>query len=205
MDNQPWFSPLITLLAVMLYGALHSLTASPPFKQLAARLMGKSYIRWYRLLYNIAGGLTFLPVLYLLVLYPGETLYRLDSPWLLLSLAGQMLAALLLVIGVIQTDVWSFLGLAQLQGRVERESDDLIISGLYRYVRHPLYTAGLLFIWLTPLLTTSTLALNLALTAYIYIGSRFEENRLITEFGDQYLEYMKQVPRLFPIPLRTRQ
>jgi protein-S-isoprenylcysteine O-methyltransferase Ste14 len=78
----------------------------------------------------------------------------------------------------------------------------LVISGLYRYVRHPLYTAGLLFIWLTPVMTTSVMAMNLALTVYIYIGSSFEEQRLVAEYGQSYQQYQKQVPRLIPNPLQ---
>lgn len=202
MSEHPLFGPSIVLVGVGLYGAFHSLTASPHFKRLIARLMGQSYDRWYRLLYNLVGGVTFLPVLYLLALNPGQLLYRLDLPWLPVSLSGQALAIVILLIGVLQTNVWSFLGLAQLQGQVEGRSAHLVVSGLYRYVRHPLYAAGLLFIWLTPVMTTSTLALNLALTVYIYIGSRFEEGRLIQEFGDPYLQYQKQVPRLIPIPIR---
>jgi protein-S-isoprenylcysteine O-methyltransferase Ste14 len=165
--------------------------------------MGGWYDRLYRLLYNLAGGLTFLPVLYLVARYPGQTLYRIDPPWLVLSLAGQALAVVILLLGVLQTDVWRFLGLAQLQGHSDYPSDRLVISGLYRYVRHPLYTAGLLFIWLTPVMTTSVLVMNLALTIYIYIGSRFEEQRLINEFGGAYRQYQKQVPRLIPNPLRS--
>jgi protein-S-isoprenylcysteine O-methyltransferase Ste14 len=72
------------------------------------------------------------------------------------------------------------------------------VKGLYRWVRHPLYTAGLLFLWLTPLMTTSILAFNLAMSAYIAIGSVFEERRLVTEFGPAYADYQRRVPRLIP-------
>ncbi len=67
-------------------------------------------------------------------------------------------------------------------------------------MRHPLYSAGLLFIWLTPIMTTSSLALTLGLTAYIYIGSIFEERRLVARFGQAYLDYRRAVPRLIPMP-----
>lgn len=202
MTENSLFGPVIVLLAVALYGAFHSLTASPVFKNLASRWMGKSYDRLYRLLYNLVGGITFLPVLYLVARYPGQTLYRIDMPWLILSMAGQALAVVILLAGVSQTDVWHFLGISQLQAGRSGSSGGLMTSGLYQYVRHPLYTAGLLFIWLTPVMTTSVLAMNLALTAYIYIGSRFEERRLVREFGASYLQYQRQVPRLIPNLLR---
>lgn len=49
-------------------------------------------------------------------------------------------------------------------------------------------------------MTTSILALNLGLSAYLYIGSRFEERRLQEEFGDAYSRYQHSVPRLVPLP-----
>ncbi|MGD8603759.1 MAG: isoprenylcysteine carboxylmethyltransferase family protein [Anaerolineales bacterium] len=202
MPQNSLFGPVVVLLAVMLYGGLHSLTASPAIKSLAARLMGENYDRLYRLLFNIAGGITFLPVLYLVARYPGQTLYSMGMPWLALSLAGQVLAVVILLVGVYQTDAWHFLGLSQLVGNKTTSSNGLVISGLYRYVRHPLYTAGLLFIWLTPVMTTSVMAMNLALTVYIYIGSSFEEQRLVAEYGQSYQQYQKQVPRLIPNPLQ---
>jgi protein-S-isoprenylcysteine O-methyltransferase Ste14 len=52
------------------------------------------------------------------------------------------------------------------------------------------------------MMTTSTLALFFGLTLYIYIGSIFEERRLIAEFGEAYREYQRSVPRLIPRPGR---
>ena len=71
-------------------------------------------------------------------------------------------------------------------------------GGLYRYVRHPLYTAGLVFIWLLPIMTCNLLALNIGLTAYIIVGAYFEERKLLLEFGDAYAEYRQQTPMLIP-------
>ena len=104
----------------------------------------------------------------------------------------------LLAAGLLQTDAWHFLGLRQLISTSNEDPPRLQIHGLYRWVRHPLYSAGLLFIWLTPVMTASVLALNLGLTAYIYVGSVFEERRLIAEFGQPYREYQRRVPRLIP-------
>ncbi|OGO15259.1 MAG: hypothetical protein A2Z14_14565 [Chloroflexi bacterium RBG_16_48_8] len=91
-----------------------------------------------------------------------------------------------------------FIGLRQWIDQPKPEEKQLVVSGLYRSVRHPLYTAGLIFIWLIPSMTTSMLVLNLSLTLYIYIGSIFEERRLLVEFGTAYLEYQSNIPRLIP-------
>ena len=76
----------------------------------------------------------------------------------------------------------------------------LIITGIHRYVRHPLYTGTFLFILglfiLMPL--TSLLISNFIITIYTLIGIRFEEEKLIKEFGLPYVEYQKRVPKLIP-------
>ena len=72
------------------------------------------------------------------------------------------------------------------------------VRGPYRWVRHPLYTGGLLLIWLTPVLTLNLLTLFVMLTIYLIVGARLEEQRLIHEFGAEYQEYQQRVPMLIP-------
>ena len=192
--------PVVTFIAVAVYGALHSLLASNPVKQAFQRAFGQTSDRFYRLFFNIVGGLTFLPVLAVTALDPGQTLYHLAWPWALLTSVGQVLAAILLLLGLLQTDSLHFLGLRQISHPEASDRSGLVINGLYCHVRHPLYSAGLLFIWLSPLMTTSLLALNLGLTLYIIIGSIFEERRLVGQFGQAYVDYQHRVPRLIPRP-----
>lgn len=191
---------LAILAAVAAYGIVHSLLASFAVKRWLRARLGPVTDRIYRLAYNLFAIVSFLPVLVLLAWLPGELLYRLRLPWSVLALLGQGSALVLLAIGTLQTDPWSFLGLRQWMDRGVPGAPRLMVTGLYRWVRHPLYTAGLLFIWLTPVMTTSVLALNLALTAYILVGSRLEERRLIVEFGAAYADYQTRVPGLIPRP-----
>ena len=79
---------------------------------------------------------------------PNDVLYLVHAPWKYLMLAGQGIAAFLLLYGVLQTDTLSFIGLRQLI-ELDCKPGMLVTSGLYRFVRHPLYSAGLLFLWLT--------------------------------------------------------
>ncbi len=191
---------LWTLAAVAAYGVFHSLLASLGAKRLARRAFGPRADRVYRLLFNAIGGLTLLPVLAVPALRPGAVLYRLVMPWSGMALAGQALSVAALAVGLLQTDAWHFLGLRQLSEQKGATPPTLVTTGLYRWVRHPLYTAGLALIWLTPVMTTSLLAFNLALTAYILVGSALEERRLLAEFGSAYADYRRRVPRLIPIP-----
>jgi protein-S-isoprenylcysteine O-methyltransferase Ste14 len=193
-----YFSPLIVLLAVVVYGIVHSLLASNGIKNLVRRLFGSFADRWYRLAYNIFAVISLLPVLALPALLSDETLYLIPSPWLYLTLLGQVLAVGLLLVGLLQTGVWSFLGFRQLIAGDEGGGTRLEVRGLYRYVRHPLYTAGLLFIWMTPVMTMNVLALYLGLTIYIVIGAYLEERRLVGEYGAAYEDYKKGTPMLVP-------
>lgn len=195
---------LFTLLAVAIYGGIHSLLASFRAKRMAQRALGPGAARAYRLLYNALAAVTFLPVLAVPASEPGTLIYSIGWPWILLTAFIQLAAAVTVFIGIMQTGAMSFLGLRQLIGPPGGEPT-LVVTGLYRFVRHPLYTAGLAFIWLVPVMTTSVLALNLGLSAYLYVGSRFEEHRLRTEFGDAYAMYQNAVPRLIPRPRRTWQ
>lgn len=160
--------------------------------------LGAIAVRGYRLSYNLISVVTLLPVLVIPALIPGDKLYQLSGPLLILAIAGQSIAILILIIGLSQSDALHFLGLRQALSKNSKTETELVIKGLYRLVRHPLYSAGLLFIWLSPVMTTSLLALNFGLTAYIYIGSFFEERRLVREFGQTYELYQKEVPRLIP-------
>lgn len=191
-------STWIILLAIIAWGVVHSWLASRQAKALARRWFGEAAERGYRLAYNLFAGITLLPVLTLAALLPDSRLYRLPAPWLWAALAVQGLALVALVVGLRQTGAWSFLGIEQLfQPRPSGEAK-LVVRGLYRWVRHPLYTAGLAFIWFNPLMTVNLLVLNVGLTIYILIGALFEERKLLREFGEAYAEYQRRTPMLIP-------
>jgi protein-S-isoprenylcysteine O-methyltransferase Ste14 len=198
------FGPLAVAAGIIAYGAVHSLLASVAVKQWTRTRFGPRTDRFYRLAYNAFAVVSFVPVLALLAWLPGTRIYGLPLPWSALAVMGQAGALLLLTAGLMQTDPWSFLGLRQAAEGTPAEPARLIVTGLYRWVRHPLYTAGLLLLWLTPVMTTSILAFNLALTLYILVGSRLEERRLAAEFGPAYAEYQAKVAGLIPRPPRSR-
>lgn len=194
----------IILAAITAYGVLHSWLASLQAKTLARRGLGKTADRVYRLSYNLVAAITLLPVLVLPADLPDQKLYTIPFPWTLLTLIIQGLAVLILLVGLLQTGLWSFLGLDQLLAPPDRQPPELVIGGLYRCVRHPLYTAGLVFIWLTPVMTWNVLALNLGLSVYLFIGAKFEERKLLHEFGEAYRGYQQHTPMFFPSLIRQR-
>jgi protein-S-isoprenylcysteine O-methyltransferase Ste14 len=184
------------VLAVLLWGLLHSLLASLKVKELARQVFGPRVNRFYRLAYNVFAGVSFLPVLAVMFLVPDRSLYLVPLPWLGLMVLGELLAVAALVIGFRQTDAWEFLGLRQ-PGESDKPSK-LTTCGLYHYVRHPLYSAGLAFIWLMPLMTVNVLAVNIALTVYVITGAYFEERKMRCVFGQDFMDYMAITPMFIP-------
>ena len=195
-------SPVIIIVSAALYAAVHSWLASQRMKDWTRQTFGPTTDRWYRLAYNVVGGVTFIPLLVMLVWLPDRVLYTLSPPWLWLALLGQLVAVAGIAYGLWLTGIWHFLGLCQLLDMPEDErwncKPPLVVFGAYRWVRHPLYFWGLVFIWLTPQMTVNRLALFVVLSIYLYVGTFFEERRLVREYGDGYREYQRQVPRLIP-------
>jgi protein-S-isoprenylcysteine O-methyltransferase Ste14 len=184
------------MIAIGLWGVVHSLLASLEFKNLLRRTVGAGFMKPYRLVYNLFAVISFVPVLYLMMTLPDRPLYHVPRPWNYLMLAGQGISALLLLAAVLQTDVLSFVGLRQLVE--EEKKGELVIDGLYHLVRHPLYTFGLLVLWLSPSVSLNSFVVYIALTLYILIGIIFEERKLLREFGQQYASYRAVTPMLIP-------
>lgn len=77
----------------------------------------------------------------------------------------------------------------------------LITSGPYRTIRHPIYTAFILILGSTLLISSNWLiGLCWAGMVLLEVFSRidFEESLLIEFFGEQYRDYMKKTGRLLP-------
>ena len=191
-------APLILSLMVWLYAILHSLLASLGVKNRVRQRFGLRAERWYRLGYNLFAAVSGLPILALLAWLPDQALYRIPFPWVLLTISGQLAGALIIVVGILQTDPWHFVGLRQLMDPQAGADSPLVLTGLYRWVRHPLYTGGLLLIWLMPVMTVNLLTVFLWLTVYLVVGAKLEEHRLAQSFGDTYRQYQQRVPMLFP-------
>jgi protein-S-isoprenylcysteine O-methyltransferase Ste14 len=80
-----------------------------------------------------------------------------------------------------------------------RRSLPLQTSGLYGFVRHPLYFAWILVVFGAPHMTTTRLVFALVSTAYLALAIPFEERGLIDAFGDEYRRYQRQVKwRMIP-------
>jgi len=77
---------------------------------------------------------------------------------------------------------------------------ELIRSGPYRWVRHPIYSGLLLAILGTVLVQNQVRGLVALVLVYAgwKIKSRLEEQMMVSTFGDQYMAYAKSTGALFP-------
>jgi protein-S-isoprenylcysteine O-methyltransferase Ste14 len=95
-------------------------------------------------------------------------------------------------------------GLAQIF-KEERDPPHVVTGGVYALVRHPIYL-GAILLYLGFILFSFSLisaALWIAIIIFYRFISRYEEKLLINLFGDEYRDYMKRVPMLFPIRLNS--
>jgi len=187
-------SIFLLLLALAIWGVVHSFLASHLAKDLFRLKIGS--MDFYRLAYNVFAGISFLPILYLMAVLPDQVVYKVPFPWNLVMFGGQALSVILLAVAFLQTDSLSFIGLRQLYQ--EERSGALVILGLYKIVRHPLYTFSLLFLWLTPTVSQNSLTVYIGSTLYILIGAYFEERKLLREFGEAYANYQRSTSMLIP-------
>lgn len=188
------------LFSLFIYGVMHSIFASLRFKSWVKGRIGEGrFNRFYRLFFSIQAGVLFLPVLILSAILPNQPLYQISRPWIFLSLAIQFLAAAALVHTVMLTGAMRFVGFQQaVNPHSATQRLPLVKQGLYRFVRHPLYTCSLLIIWLLPTMSWNTLALNIGITLYMLIGAVFEEQKLVHEFGEDYQAYRKETAFIIP-------
>lgn len=80
------------------------------------------------------------------------------------------------------------------------KTTELIDHGIFRYIRHPLYSSLLFLTWGIFLKNTSVLLLVVALlsTAFLYLTALFDEKECISYFGEKYRDYMKRSKRFIP-------
>ena len=87
-------------------------------------------------------------------------------------------------------------------GRVDiKDQHELMTDGIYKHIRHPLYSGGLLGKLATGLAFRSYIATFLMLIVYFLVfrsRMEIEERTLTAEFGGAYTSYVERTKRLIP-------
>ena len=196
-------TPLIVLtLGWIAYFLLHSILASLMVK----RWVERSRSHWltaYRLLFNAIAVILVLPLVWLTYSIDANLLWQWSGAlgWMANGLA--LLAFAGFVWSMRYYDAGEFIGIRQwrVQESCIEDQEHLHISPAHRYVRHPWYFLALILMWSrdmnAPLLITVSMA-----SLYFLFGSRLEERKLLSYYGDAYARYRQRVPGLIPLPWR---
>jgi protein-S-isoprenylcysteine O-methyltransferase Ste14 len=79
---------------------------------------------------------------------------------------------------------------------------ELIMSGPYRFVRHPIYTSMLCVLLATGFVCVTPLPLFLLAIVVLLIGTeirvRIEDKLLASQFGEKFQQYQRSVPAYIP-------
>ena len=191
------------------FALIHSITVALWFKDLCRRVLGETFMRvWYRFLYTGVSGITACAAIYLIIQVPDRVLWQ-GPLWFRLIMYAIQLAGFVFGAQAFRyLDKWEFMGFRQVwryvskreiagnsEGLTEKE---LVTTGVYGIVRHPLYVAGLIIFTFSPHITVNGLTITVLADLYFIFGMFIEERRFLRIFGDQYREYMKKVPRMVP-------
>lgn len=187
---------IILAILWILYGVLHSLLATSWMKQVFR------HSKYYTFIYSLFAALSLAAILVYQFAIPQIILWVMPS-WPRLLLLLPMLAGLFIMAALIKKYFFALSGISafyKTQPPVKLELD-----GWHRYVRHPLYSGTLLFIWslffMFPLL--SNLIAASIITVYTLAGTVLEEKKLVMQFGKAYSDYQQRVPMLIPSFRRT--
>jgi len=195
---------LLIIFLFLVFGWSHSLLASNKIKE-AVRGAFPRFLPFYRFAYNVVSLFTFY-LFWTFAPKPDIILYDFSFPFDLLLLLPQIAGLLGLVWTLKFVDGKEFLGISQIlrwkNGTYKDEDLDeesiLRIEGPYKFSRHPIYLFSILFLIFRPTMNLFYFLFVLCSVIYFYIGSWYEEKKLIARFGDEYISYQKNVSRIVP-------
>ncbi len=180
----------------IIYCVVHSFFASTRVKIYLEKKSGY-FFRYYRLSYSLFAAIT----LALLIYFQ----YKIQSVLLFNSSAIGNLALLLFVIPGFILMCMSIYKYFRLLSGIrslyhKKQTSVLRVDGIHQYMRHPLYSGTLLFLFgiflIFPLLSNFISVCIIAM--YVVAGVSLEERKLLLEFGDSYKIYRSKVPMLIP-------
>lgn len=80
-----------------------------------------------------------------------------------------------------------------------KRNHSIVTEGIYRYIRHPIYTSTIFMLLGTQLIVESYLVICVIIAVFIcYYWGKREEKILIEHFGITYKNYMKKTKMFIP-------
>ncbi len=80
------------------------------------------------------------------------------------------------------------------------KTTELVTTGVYRYIRHPLYSSMFIGVWGVVLKSVSLSSVSLALISAVFVTltARLEESENRRYFGEDYRHYMERTRMFIP-------
>lgn len=198
--------PLLSILGFIGFALLHSILARRKVKGYFLKKFPR-FSAFYRIIY-VGIAVATLALWWWYIPEMPSKLYIATSPVHWLFRLVQICALYGFYKALRNSGTGTFLGIRQIKKYMtdgilpddydEYSGESLHSTGLYRYMRHPLYTFSILFMIANPVMSVKWAYMTLLFTLYFWLGSYFEEKGLISKFGDAYKEYQKKVPRFIP-------
>ena len=103
------------------------------------------------------------------------------------------------IIVLIVSGVFAFGGLRKVFKEV-REKPQVVASGVFAYCRHPVYFGSILLFVGLSILSWSIIAFGISVIIVIFYEyvATYEEKLLVEQFGQEYRDYQKKVPKWIP-------
>ena len=122
--------------------------------------------------------------------------------WFHDPLAWNQILSWFLLAGSLVLVAWGFF-LLKTRGQPEGDFEDttkLITTGVYQYIRHPLYGSLIFFALGTFFKDPSWVGVFLVLTTIVsaILTARIEEEHNLERFGEEYQDYMEKTKRFIP-------
>jgi protein-S-isoprenylcysteine O-methyltransferase Ste14 len=141
-----------------------------------------------------------------LILWLSPLVYLINPQWMIWSKIGLPEPVRWLGVGLgvlcVMGIYWLFssIGSGISPTSATRQHHQLVTSGPYHWVRHPLYTVGSTLFISFGMMADNWFIAALGILAFIGMAARTpkEEANLIEKFGDEYREYMKHTGRYLP-------
>ncbi|HKI79440.1 MAG TPA: NnrU family protein [Ignavibacteriaceae bacterium] len=203
--NSPLLAAIfINFLLVALFGLQHSIMARGKFKKWITRIIPKAA---ERSVYVLISSLIFILIFW--QWRPIDiTVWNVENSTATIAIYGLfVLGWILLLISTFLINHFELFGLQQIYTNLRNKPmkyPEFQMPLLYRIVRHPMMIGVIFAVWATPRMTLGHLMFSILMTVYIMIGTYYEEQDLVKNFGAKYIMYRNSVPKMIPVGKKKR-
>ncbi|NWF96647.1 MAG: isoprenylcysteine carboxylmethyltransferase family protein [Candidatus Thorarchaeota archaeon] len=186
---------LLTVFGVLVFGLQHSGVSALRVKSRIIDRWGKSV---YARLFNLTSVAALLFAFLLMDFW--DWFYFISVPSsvnYILMLGGIALVVTGILLSAAASRVLSVSTVADM--RTDR-MPELVTTGVYSRMRHPLYLATIILLAALVLIYpfANVAAFSISLGVYVLIGAYLEERKLVLHYGQEYIDYRKQAGFMLP-------